>query len=226
MYLRPCFNFSHLNSKHTLFVAVRVGLTVDEDSPGSTTALGSGPGVASLCPCHVCLHRVPHVPGLQWTRQDSGALSHLMFCHARVQVSVTAHWQRAKWVGGLLLLYWTVDLHLCICSHSLQTDLPDNPWERMYLSMKYSSDLLSGEEPIENVSKKGEKSIQKNDEQKPYLSVSKGTSLIFILLLVEPDGNSSRLPSAWCDPYGVAKSLGELRFTLSSTRFSPNNLCL
>lgn len=31
-------------------------------------------------------------------------------------------WQQAKWVGGLLLLYWATPLHLCICSPSPQTN--------------------------------------------------------------------------------------------------------
>lgn len=31
-------------------------------------------------------------------------------------------WQQAKWVGGLLLLYWATHLHLCICSPSPQTN--------------------------------------------------------------------------------------------------------
>lgn len=31
-------------------------------------------------------------------------------------------WQQAKWVGGLLLLYWATYLHLCVCSPSTQTN--------------------------------------------------------------------------------------------------------
>lgn len=38
--------------------------------------------LASQCLCHVS--------GLWWTGQGSGALYQLMFCHARVQVNVTA----------------------------------------------------------------------------------------------------------------------------------------
>lgn len=91
MYLRPYFKFLYRTSKQTLLFAVRAALTVDEDKSRVKHCNGTWPRVASLCPCHVRLRRVPRVPGLQWTGQDSGALSHLMFCHTRLQVSVTAH---------------------------------------------------------------------------------------------------------------------------------------
>lgn len=48
MYCIPILIFLHLKSKHSLFVAMSVSLTVDEDSPGSNNALGSGPGLR-LC---------------------------------------------------------------------------------------------------------------------------------------------------------------------------------
>lgn len=49
--------------------------------------------------------------------------------------------------------------------------------------MRYTSHISFGEEPIENLKSENEKSLKKNlkaDEEKPYISISKETSLIFI----------------------------------------------
>lgn len=64
-------------------------LTIDEVRPGSSTALGSGP---ALCVCVRVMSVYVEAP-CPWPAADWTGLwgfVPLMFCHTRVQVSVTA----------------------------------------------------------------------------------------------------------------------------------------
>lgn len=75
-----------------------------------------------LCLCHVCLHMVPMSLACSWLDRALGLCP--FWCSVTAGMGWGSQtWQQAKWVGGLLLLYWAIHLHLCICSPSPQTNL-------------------------------------------------------------------------------------------------------
>lgn len=160
-----------------------VGLTIDEDNPGSNTALGSGP---ALCVCvrvmSVCVES-PMSLACSWLDRALG------LCPIWCSVTRGFRWVSPTALGSgpsVEVSFCCTELYTCTCASAhtahKQTYLvylvegSTYPWDTLHIfHLRRSPSKIF---IIEN-----EKSLKKNlnaDEEKPYISVSKETSLIFI----------------------------------------------